>query len=79
MSDGALEELLGRISQFRATTREVYAFVGKHPELRDELSEALDDYVHDAASAVASTVNNQGLGHQVGFLAEHGWLTKGDK
>ena len=33
----------------------------------------LDDAVHDAASAMASSVNNGGIAEQVAFLREQGW------
>jgi|6_EtaG_2_1085325.scaffolds.fasta_scaffold03439_8 hypothetical protein len=36
-------------------------------------SEMLDDLVHDAASRVASRVNNEGMGEQLDYLAQAGF------
>lgn len=48
-------------------------------QLKQELSNAqldtldLDNVVHDAASALASNANNEGLSGQIQFLTSHGW------
>lgn len=48
-------------------------------QLKQELSNAqldthdLDSVVHDAASALASNANNEGLSGQIQFLTSHGW------
>ena len=39
-------------------------------EARGIVAEQLDDAVHDAASALASTINNQGLSAQLAFLID---------
>lgn len=41
-----------------------------HP---DTACEVLDDFVHDAMSARASTINNGGLREQVKFLLSEGY------
>lgn len=36
-------------------------------------SEALDDLVHEVASGIASSINNEGLAGQLEYLKSHGW------
>jgi hypothetical protein len=35
----------------------------------------LDDVIHDIASGVASSINNQGLYEQIAYWAKEGWAT----
>jgi YD repeat-containing protein len=37
------------------------------------VQEVLDGMVHDTASQVASTVNNDGVSHQMEYLLANGW------
>ena len=56
------------------TAAELEALEAKARELNLAPSD-LDDVIHDIASGVASSINNQGLYEQIAYWAKEGWAT----